>query len=133
LADLAGASADDLAAATIHVEDTGGPILLLGGDDDALWASCVLADVANQRLQATPADAVDPNAAPHAQRFADESHCFPGAGHLIGTPGWSTSFPQEFYDQNLGAYLVLGGTPAGMGHADRDSDTAIRGFLENNL
>lgn len=123
IADLAAARSADLAAATIHVEDTKGPILLLGGRDDKLWASCVLQDVAWGRLVSSG----------HAAQFGDVRHCYPNAGHLIGTPGWSTIGSDEFYEAAYGGYLVTGGTPAGMGKADRESDTAIRKFLEENL
>jgi dienelactone hydrolase len=123
IADLHAASREALAAATIRVEDTHGPILLLGGADDKLWASCVLEDIAWRRLLSSG----------HAAQFHDEVHCFENAGHLIGTPGWSTIGSDEFYEPSFGAYLVTGGTPAGMAAADRASDTAIRKFLEVNL
>ena len=120
--DLAGAGRAAVDAATIHVEDTNGPVLLLAAGADAVWPSCALAGIAFKRLQVS-----------HAQRYPDALRCFAGAGHLMGTPGWSTVGTDEIYDPQINAYLVTGGTPAGMGRADRAADTAMRAFLEENL
>ena len=116
LRDIEQAPAPALTAATIRVEETDGPVLLLGGDDDQLWPSCVLAEIAFARLQA-------------AGRTGDELYCFADAGHGFGIPGWSTIGSDESFNRQLGAFLVLGGTPAGNARAGREADTAIRRFL----
>lgn len=116
LADIDGASTEALDAATIRVEHTAGPVLLLAGDDDQLWPSCVLAQVAMDRLLA-------------AGRSGDELLCFPDAGHAIGMPGWSTIGSDETYRADVGGFMVLGGTPQGNARAGRAADTAIRAML----
>ncbi len=124
LDDLAAATPEELDAATIRVEDTQGPILLLAGADDQLWPSCVLADIAHQRLVASG----------HAAQHDDVVHCFADAGHgAVGLPGWSAVGSLQAWHPALQAYLVLGGTVAGNGRAARDADTARRGFLERAL
>jgi dienelactone hydrolase len=118
LQDVDAASPAALDAATIRVELTNGPVLLLAGDDDQLWPSCPLADVAMARLL-------------DAGRTGDRMLCFADAGHAFGTPGWSTMDSRETYRSDMGAYLVFGGTPQGNARAGRDADTAIRAFLRS--
>lgn len=115
LADMEAAAADALAAATIPAEEIEGPVLFLSGDDDQLWPSCVLADVAVARRG----------------RSDDVVLCHPEAGHAsVGVPGWSTVDSVESYHPALEGYLVLGGTAQGNGRALRANDTAVRAFLE---
>ncbi len=117
LADIDAASPDALDAATIRAERSAGPVLLIAGDDDQLWPSCVLAQIAMDRLLA-------------AGRSNDALLCLPEAGHAIGMPGWSTVDSVETWHADLGAFMVLGGTPQGNARADRAADTAIRAFLK---
>lgn len=121
--DLDDAPADALAAATIPVEQAGGPILLVAGADDALWPSCRLAQIAMDRLVA----------AGHTDAHGDALLCLDGAGHAIGVPGWSTVGPYEHWRDDMDAYLMLGGTPAGTGRAQRIADDALRAFLARAL
>lgn len=116
LQDIDAASASALDAATIRTELTNGPVLLLAADDDQLWPSCPLADIAFARLN-------------DAGRTSDALHCFADAGHAFGTPGWSTMGSRESYNASFGSYVVFGGTPQGNARAGRDADTAIRAFL----
>ncbi len=116
LADVAAASPDQLDLATIRAERAAGPVLLIAGDDDQLWPSCVLAEVTMERLRA-------------AGRTGDALLCLPEAGHAIGMPGWSTVDTVEVWRDDLDAYMVLGGTPQGNARASRVADTAIRAFL----
>lgn len=115
LADMEAADAEARAAATIPAEEIAGPVLFLSGDDDQLWPSCVLADVAVARRG----------------RSDDVVLCHPEAGHAsVGVPGWSTVDSVESYHPALEGYLVLGGTAQGNGRALRANDTAVRAFLE---
>jgi pimeloyl-ACP methyl ester carboxylesterase len=124
LADIAAAPPAALAAAAIPVASTQGPILLLGGEDDQLWPSCVLADVAWDAL----------TAAGHTGAHADETHCFPEAGHLISfPPGSSTLENTAVYYPEFDVYLVTGGTPQGIARAEREGNTITRAFLEKAL
>lgn len=118
LADIENATASELDAATIRAERSAGPVLLIAGDDDQLWPSCVLAQVAMDRLLA-------------AGRAGDALLCLPDAGHAIGMPGWSTLDTVESWHDDLDAFMVLGGTPQGNARAARAADTAIRAFLKN--
>jgi dienelactone hydrolase len=114
--DMDAASPASIAAATIRAELTNGPVLLLAGDDDQLWPSCPLAEVAMARLTG-------------AGRTGDRLLCFADAGHAFGTPGWSTMDSREAFLFDTDAFLVLGGTPQGNARAGREADTAIRAFL----
>ena len=116
LADIDAAADDALDAATIRAEQAAGPVLLLAGDDDQLWPSCVLAQVAMDRMLA-------------AGRSGDQLLCFPDAGHAIGMPGWSTIGSDEIERADVGGFMVLGGTAQGNARAARPADTAIRALL----
>lgn len=123
LADIAAASPDDLERATIRVEDSQAAILMLAGEDDQLWASCTLAEIAWRRLQAHG----------HTQSHPDGYHCYPGAGHRISTPNLPTMYVAETYLPDAGYYLWLGGEPAGAARAARQADEEIRRFLARTL
>lgn len=123
-ADLAAADAAALDAATTRIEDAAGPVLLLAGEADALWPSCDLAAIAMDRLEASG----------HAAAYEDAFHCFPDAGHFIAfPPGLSTLTSTSYYAPDYGAWLDVGGTPAGIAAAQRAGDSALRGFLERAL
>lgn len=117
------ASAAEIDAATIRVEKTQGPILMLGGADDQLWQACQLAKIAMDRL----------NASGHAAQYGDQLVCYPSAGHVIYFPGESTleayrvPFPSSSSFGNDD--LLLGGTPAGIAHASRHADDQVEKFL----
>jgi dienelactone hydrolase len=119
---VAAAAPDVLAAATIHVESTNGPILMVGGDDDQVWPSCELQKIAMDRLVA----------AGHASKYADEATCYPASGHASGwTPGASTF--EDLTAAVPGDVLALGGTAAGVAKAQRDSFTRVTSFLAKAL
>jgi acetyl esterase/lipase len=109
----------ELDAATTRVEKTQGPILMLAGEDDQLWPSCHLSQIAMDRL----------TAAGHVTKYADELHCYPHAGHWLA-PNWAalpTTTPQEV--ELDGALFSLGGDAPGLGHADRDGYAKLKAFL----
>jgi dienelactone hydrolase len=121
LTDIADASADALEAATIHVEDVAGPILMLAGADDGIWPSCDLAQRAMDRL-----DAVG-----HSDDYADAMVCFDEAGHVGPSPGWPTT---DSYARNFGSYaIVSGGTPRGNHDAMRQGLNRVISFLDAAL
>jgi dienelactone hydrolase len=123
LGDLAHATAAERDAATIRVERTRGPILMIGGADDQLWASCALSQVAADRLARTG----------HARDHGDALVCYPDTGHAIDQPDLPTQGADEAYLPDAGAWFALGGKPAATAHAARDSDTRIRRFLRASL
>jgi acetyl esterase/lipase len=118
LADIAAASPSALSAATIAVEKTQGPVLILGGADDQLWASCALSKVAAGRLQ--------------GRQYADHVSCFEDTGHFIFMPGLPTTGQSESMLPS-GQWLAIGGTAAGAAHAARQADDSIRAMLRAAL
>ncbi len=116
------ASASALMTATIQVEKTNGPILMLAGQDDQLWASCTLAQIAMDRLTMSG----------HASTHADDFQCYAATGHNVYFPGIPSMDASEYQD-TFGNLFWLGGTAAGIAHAARDSDARIRKFLRASL
>ncbi len=121
--DIDAATPSELDLARIRVEDAGAAIMFIAGSDDQLWPSCVLSEVAMDVLIASG----------HADLHGDELHCYESAGHWIGLPGSSTMSSQRFFDEQLGYWMEIGGTPAGVAAAQRDSNTKMRAFLERTL
>lgn len=118
---LGAATAAQIDAATPRVENTKGPILLIGGADDQVWPSCALAEYAMARLDE------------HKKTHEDELLCIPDAGHLIGIPGSPTTGSYRAYHSLMGRWLALGGTPKSIAKANREADTKIRAFLARAL
>ena len=69
--DAAMANEKAVAAATIPVERTHGPLLLLSGTDDRMWRSSRLAQIAVERLDA------------HRHPYPYAHVSYPGCGHLL--------------------------------------------------
>lgn len=120
LADIAAAAPGELAAARIPVEQTKGPVFMVGGADDQLWPSCVLADVAWDGLVANG----------HDKLYKDEKHCYPDGGHFISFPPGSSTLESDGYFNPGFGWILVGGTPEGNAAAQRQGNTAMRGFLE---
>jgi len=124
LASLEIATATERAAAEIDVEHGGAAFLLLGGGDDGLWPSCALAQIAMDRLHAAGHDAM----------HDDALVCYEDTGHFIGPPGWPTAETYAYRDSRIGgAWMVLGGTPAGTAHAQRAMYERVATFLADQL
>lgn len=118
------ASSSQLAAATTNVEATGGPVLLQAAADDEMWMSCSLSQIAMSRLTQSG----------HAAAHGDQLTCYPGAGHNIFNFGAPTASELSSTDPAAGSYVyALGGTPEGIGHAERAADSQVRAFLAANL
>lgn len=112
LADLRQASVVE--AAAIPVEKIRGEVLFLSGDDDQVWPSALMSQLAVKRLAE----------ANHPYRFEHVS--FPGAGHLI-LPG---SDPGQIEAQHpTGVVIAFGGTKAANQAAQRESWAKILEFL----
>lgn len=114
---LATTSADKLEAARIAVENTQGPLLMIGGSDDQMWPACDFIDRAMKRLGETG----------HAAKFGDEGVCFPDAGHWVGSVGLPTT-DSMFTDLGSDAY-ALGGTPAGNARSGRPVEAKMKALL----
>ncbi|HEX7665815.1 MAG TPA: acyl-CoA thioesterase/bile acid-CoA:amino acid N-acyltransferase family protein [Polyangiaceae bacterium] len=122
---IAAATPAALDAATTHVENTAGPILMVAGASDELWPSCDLAKIASDRL----------DAAGHTIKYGDVSVCYPDAGHNIdafsvGVPTTTAMHASQKVD---GFLFALGGTPKGISAAARDADVKTRAFFAANL
>ena len=112
---------DSEAKATIAVEKTQGPILLISVGDDQQWPSETMADRVEQRLE----DAGFPHHWEH--------HRYPGAGHAAPmSPPYLPKLPDPIHPVN-GIFMALGGTAAADAAASIDSWSRTLVFLENHL
>jgi dienelactone hydrolase len=106
--------------ATIPVERTRGPILLVSGTDDQMWPSSELADIAQGRLEA------------HRHPFPFRHLKYRDAGHLIRLPYIPTTVRATSLPvQGLEGYLYAqGGTPQADANAGIDAWREHLRFLE---
>jgi dienelactone hydrolase len=93
-------------------------VLLVSGDDDRLWPSPRLAEIAVARLTAHG------RAATHL--------CYPGAGHMIGPRGLPATANTIIHPLRSRA-LALGGTPVANAAAAADSWPRVLTFLRTSL
>ncbi|MGQ0568367.1 MAG: acyl-CoA thioester hydrolase/BAAT C-terminal domain-containing protein, partial [Armatimonadota bacterium] len=107
-------------AATIPVERINGPVLLISGQDDQMWPSSTLAEIAVQRLAK--------HHHPHPYRHLS----YPGAGHLIGLPGLPATVAASNHPL-AGRLLAFGGNPRDNAAACADSWREILAFLRGSL
>lgn len=111
----------EVAAASIPVEDTDGPILLVSGGDDQMWPSRRFGNEIVKRLDDAGYDH------PYEHLTYDD------AGHVIATPYRPTTD-----DSNQGTFLpglplTLGGDPAGIAAAEADSWPTVLEYLDRGL
>ncbi len=117
---LAGAGPEAIAAAEIPVERSGGPVLLLSGEDDALWPSVTLAEIAVRRARARGA------------AYPVRHVTYPAAGHAFARPA-GFPVPASAVHPITGEHIAYGGSPAGNAHASASSWAEIIGFLRASL
>ncbi len=110
----------DLARATIPVERIGGSVLLISGEDDALWPSTQLAQMAMDRL------------AQYHHPFPDQHLHYAGAGHNIGQPYRPTT-ALSGYNPTVRATENYGGNAKGYAAAIADSWPKVLAFLHDSL
>ena len=106
--------------ATIPVEKTRGPILLVSGTDDQMWPSSALADIAMRRLET------------HQHPYPYRHLKYEGVGHLILVPGGPRTV-RAFRLQvegMFGGLLSLGGTAKADAEAGVDAWRSLLEFLE---
>lgn len=111
---LAVEKATNLKAATIPVERTRGPILLLSGEADGLWPSTELAEIAMRRLRQSEFP------------FQFEHRSYEDAGHVFEHP----FLPNPTISRQG---FVFGGTPAGNAKAAADAWSRTLTFYEEAL
>ncbi|QIN79246.1 prolyl oligopeptidase family serine peptidase [Rubrobacter marinus] len=97
--------------AEIPVERTNGPVLLIAGEDDALWPSELFSRLAYDRLLR------------HGHPHGDELAVYPGAGHLIRAP----------YAPAAPGRAQFGGDARANAEACEDSWRKVTTLLEENL
>jgi len=95
-------------AAEIPVERINGPVLLISGQDDQMWPSPVLAEIAMARL------------ARHHHPYLYRHLSYPGAGHLIGQPGLPATVSASVHPLS-GRLMAYGGNPQYNAAAAADS------------
>ena len=108
-----------IAGAMFPLEKIDGPVLFLSAGDDRIWNSADQAQMGLAYLRNKH----------HA--FADESHTYPGAGHLF----LLSSPDRPFVDVPFagGLTLLLGGSPSANEAAGNDATARIAVFLRNAL
>ena len=113
---------DELAVerATIPLEKTRGPILLVSGEDDQIWPSSVLAEIAIRRL------------AKHRHAYPFRHLRYEGAGHGIYIP-YSPTTQIAYVHAVNGVHYTGGGTPRANAEAGVDAWRHVRAFLEEGV
>ena len=106
-------------ACAIPVERIGGLVLLLSGEDDAMWPSTSMADHVMERLRA------------HNFTHAYEHLAYPNAGHLtwpLSCPGLPATVTHR-RNPVLGSSFAYGGSAAGYARAATDSWQRVLALL----
>ena len=104
--------------ATIPVERTHGPILLVSGQDDQIWPSSILAEIAIRRLQQ------------HGHTYPFRHLSYEGAGHAIYIPYSPTT--QIEYGHPNSVHYTGGGSPRANAEAGIDAWRHVLAFLEES-
>ncbi|MGH2515136.1 MAG: acyl-CoA thioester hydrolase/BAAT C-terminal domain-containing protein, partial [Ktedonobacterales bacterium] len=104
-------------AAAIPVERIAGPVLLLSGEDDAMWPSIRMGEMVMARLRA------------HGHPYPDRHLRYRGAGHLLSFPYLPPSVHPSRHPA-LGAAFAYGGNPRDQVRANADSWHTVLEFLE---
>ena len=109
-------------SATIPVEKTQGPILLISGEDDKLWPSTIYADrVVNRLVQ---------HNFPHPYAHLK----YKGAGHFVGLPYSFPNMPPSVVPLPSGPMILqFGGNPEGSAFADANSWQHTLAFLQESF
>lgn len=116
--EAAGTSATE---AEIAVECTRGPILLLSGEDDALWPATELAGVAVARLERC------------GFAHAYEHRSYPGAGHLAFLPPSVPTTRDWVFHPQMRLPVAVGGNPRATAAAARDAWPRLLEFLSDHV
>ena len=106
--------------ATIPVEKTNGPIMLISAKDDALWPSTYFCEMVMERLNAS------------RFRYAHQHLSYEGAGHLINYPYLPTTATQAM-NASSGTMLAYGGNAKDAAFANEDSWRRVLAFLAQHV
>ncbi len=117
-------TAHDLAAmraATIRVESTQGPVLLISGENDGVWESGAMADAVVARLKQVH----------FPYRF--ENLKYPHAGHTAGHVTIEPAWHGRVEHPVSGEEMNLGGTVEGKAESSLDATPKVLAFLRQSL
>lgn len=106
-------------ACAVSVESIGGPVLLVSGEDDAMWPSTTMANLIMERLRA------------HDFAHSYEHLAYPDAGHLIwplSCPGLPATVTAR-RNPTIGSSFAYGGTARGYAHAAAGSWRRVLALL----
>jgi dienelactone hydrolase len=107
-------------AAAIPVEKINGPVLLISGEDDQLWPSTLLSEMAMDRLRK------------HQHPYPYRHLRYPGAGHLVGYPYVVSTITHRIHPAN-GVDYAYGGNAKDNAFARADSWSQMLMFLEESF
>jgi hypothetical protein len=116
-----GRRASMVSGAEIEVERTGGPILMISGEDDHLWRSWEMADAVVARLKR------------HRFAYAFENLKYAHAGHSAGRPDIVPAWHGHPRQPISGREMDLGGSPRGDAESSMDSMPKVLAFLRKSL
>ena len=111
---------DAIRGTEIPIENINGNILLISGQDDQLWPSSTMSEMAMERLKS--------NDFKHYYKHLS----YPDAGHMISAPFIPTTISDATHPVN-GVFMKLGGTPEGNAYARMDSWEQILKFLDESF
>jgi hypothetical protein len=107
-----------VARATIPVEKSAGPVLLASGDDDQLWPSVELSEIAMRRLA--------------GHRWPCVHLRNPGAGHMLSLPHLPMT-TRRMFQPMAQMMITFGGTAAADAAASVTTWQATLAFLREHL
>lgn len=118
-----GALADEAAAAraAIPVERINGPVLLISGNDDAMWPSTLMAERVLARLRE------------HGHPYRNEHLAYDQAGHTVAGLPFLPAAPLPTRHPVAGLVFSFGGTAPGVAAAQREAWPRILHFLHESL
>jgi pimeloyl-ACP methyl ester carboxylesterase len=112
------ASALEVEAASVKIENAAGPVLMIGSDMDGVWMSSQFAETLSGRLKS------------RSFKYPVENLGYPCAGHFL----FHGYMPATVHKLNEGDFWMdLGGTTDGIGAASTDAWPRTIDFLERTL
>ena len=109
------------AEASIEVEFTKGPILMISGESDSIWNSAEMGDEVIARLKS------------HHFVYSFENLKYPHAGHLVGRQEFVPSWHSYIRNPTSGREIDPGGSAEGDARSSIDSIPKVLEFLRRNL
>jgi dienelactone hydrolase len=109
------------ADASIEVEFTKGPILMISGESDSIWNSAEMGDEVVARLKS------------HHFAYSFENLKYPHAGHLAGRQEFVPTWHSSIRNPTSGRDIDPGGSAEGDARSSIDSIPKVLEFLRRNL